>query len=112
MARYVRTQTIQHAIGATGRLSLKVSSADVRLRGVDGETATIRATFDIPAASEQDADALLEDVRLASTTGPGELNVEEPGGSGSGLGGMIGRILSGHGDIDFSVEVEVPPGAH
>ena len=112
MARFVRTQTIQHEIGPGGRLSLKVTSATVRLRGVDGETATLRATFDIPASTEQEADAVLQGVQLVSTVADGELSVEEPNGAGgSGIGAMIGRILGGHADVDYSIEAELPRGA-
>ncbi len=109
MARYSRTQTIQHDIGATGRLSIKVTSADVRVRGVDGQAAIVRASFDIPASSEQEADAVLDEVKLVSTTEPGELLVSEPGATGgSGLGAIIGRMLTGRGDVDYTVEIEVP----
>jgi hypothetical protein len=109
MARYSRTQTIQHDIGSGGRLSLKVTSADVRVRGVDGQAVTVRASFDIPAASEQEADAVLDQVKLESSTAPGELTVSEPSATGgSGLGAMIGRIIAGRGDVDYSVEIELP----
>jgi hypothetical protein len=109
MARFSRTQTIQHDVGATGRLSLRVASADVRVRGVDGPTAIVRATFDVPASSEQEADALLEEVKLESTVAPGELIVSEPSATGaSGLGAMIGRMLTGGGDVDYTVEIELP----
>ncbi len=112
MARFVRTQTIEHAIGAGGRLSLKVTSASVRLRGIDGETATLRATFDIAASSEEEADEVLAGVQLVSTTGEGELSVQEPGDTaGSGIGAMMRRILAGGGNVDYDVEVELPRGA-
>ncbi len=112
MARYVRTQTIEHPIGAAGRLSLQVTSATVRARGVAGDTATVRATFDISATSEQEADAILEGVQLIATTGAGELTVQEPSGKGgSGIGAMIGRMLAGHGEVDYRVEAELPGGA-
>lgn len=110
MARYVRTQTIEHPIGASGLLSLRVTSADVRVRGVGGDTASVRATFEIPASSEVDADAIFERVRLESTTAGGELRVEEPDGT-RGLGSMIGRLISGRGDVDFDVEIDLPQGA-
>ena len=112
MARFARTQTIQHAVGTAGRMSLKVTSATVRVRGVEGETATLQATFDIPASSEQEADAVLQAVQLLGTQGDGELRVTEPNDAGgSGIGAMIGRILGGHGDVDYSVEAELPRGA-
>jgi hypothetical protein len=111
MTRFVRTQTIRHEIGAGGRLSLKVTSATVRLRAVDGGTATLRATFDIPASSEQEADALLQDVQLVSTVADGELSVEEPNArGGSDIGAMIGRILGGQAGVDYSIEAELPRG--
>jgi hypothetical protein len=109
MARYVRTQTIQHAIGPVGRLALKVTSATVRVRGVEGETATVRATFDIPASSEQEADGLLQGVQLIATAGADELRVQEPGEvGGSAIGALMGRILAGRADVDYSIEAELP----
>jgi hypothetical protein len=112
MARYSRTQTITHDIGTGGRLSVKVTSADVRVRAREGDAAIVRASFDIPASSEQEADAVLDEVKLQSSTAPGELTVSEPNAAGgSGLGAIIGRMLAGRGDVDFSVEIELPRGA-
>ncbi|HEX2194027.1 MAG TPA: DUF4097 family beta strand repeat-containing protein [Candidatus Limnocylindria bacterium] len=110
MARYARTQTIEEPIGRDGRFSLRVTAADVRLRGVDAEVAVVRATFEIPAPSDSDADAVFEEVRLVATAAPGQLSVEEPR-STHDLRGLIARLLSGKGEIEYSVEVDVPRAA-
>lgn len=110
MARYVRTQTIRHRIGGDGRLELRVTSADVRVRGTDADEVLLRATFQIPAASEADADSLFEKIRLVSDAGDGRLSVEEADGPPS-LRGMIERMLRGRGSIDLSVEIDIPRAA-
>lgn len=109
MARFARIQTIRHSIGAQGRLDLKVTSADVRVRAVEGADASLRATFEIRAQTEQEADEIFQRVQLVADAGSGRLVVQEPDGTPS-LRGWIDRMLSGRG-VDLSVEVEVPPSA-
>lgn len=109
MARYVRTQSIEHPIGSDGRVVLKVTAADVRVRGTDDDSAIMRATFEISASSEAEADAIFERSRMRVAAGSGALAIEES--NGSSLGGMIGRILTGRGSVDIDVELEVPRSA-
>jgi hypothetical protein len=109
MSRYIRTQGIEHPIGADGRLVLKVTSADVRVRGTDEVRAVMRATFQISASSEAEADEVFERSRMRVAAGSGALAIEES--NGSSLGGMIGRLLTGRGSIEVDVELEVPRGA-
>jgi DUF4097 and DUF4098 domain-containing protein YvlB len=109
MARYIRTQAIEHPIGSDGRVVLKVGTADVRVRGTDDERATMRATFQIAASSEAEADAAFERGRMRVAAGSGALAIEES--NGSSLGGVIGRLLTGRGSIEVDVELEIPRGA-
>ena len=109
MARYVRTQAIEHPIGADGRVVLKVTTADVRVRGTDEERATMRATFQIAASSEAEADAVFERGRMRVAAGSGALAIEES--NGSSLGGVIGRLLTGRGSVEVDVELEIPRAA-
>jgi hypothetical protein len=56
MPTYRRVQDIDHEIGPGGALSLAVTSADVRLTATAGASAHVRATFEIGATSDQEAD--------------------------------------------------------
>lgn len=107
MARYARTQSVAHPIGPDGRLVLKVTSADVRVRTADGDGASVRAMFSISARSDQDADAEFQRAKLDVTTEGSELRVEEAI-AGESLTNIIGRALSGQGGVAFDVEVDVP----
>jgi hypothetical protein len=109
MAHYVRTQSIEHPIGPDGRVVLKVSAADVRVRGTDEASATMRATFEIAASSEAEADGVFERSRMRVAAGSGALAIEES--DDSSLGGVIGRLLTGRGSVEVDVELEVPRGA-
>jgi hypothetical protein len=106
MARYVRTQTIEHPIGADGRVVMKVASADVRLHGTDNVHAVMRATYDIAASTEADADAIFDRTRMRVAAGSGALAIEESGGSS--LGDVIGRLLTSRGNVDVELELELP----
>lgn len=109
MARYVRTQAIEHPIGSDGRVVLKATAADVRVRGTDAEQAVMRATFEISASSDAEADALFERSRMRVAAGSGALAIEES--NGSSLGEAIGRLFTGRGTVDIDVELELPRGA-
>jgi hypothetical protein len=110
MARYVRVQTIRHAIGAGGSFGLKVTSADITARGVDGDDVSVRATFEIRADSEQDADEIFSRVQLVADATQGRLALSEPDGSPS-LRGVLDRLLRGRAGVDLNVEAEIPVGA-
>ncbi|HEX6138956.1 MAG TPA: DUF4097 family beta strand repeat-containing protein [Candidatus Limnocylindria bacterium] len=106
MARYVRTQAIEHPIGLDGRVAMKVTAAAVRIHGTDAGQAVMRATFEISASSEAEADALFERSRMRVAAGSGSLAIEEA--NDSSLGGVIGRLLTGRGSVGVDVELELP----
>lgn len=110
MATFVRTQEIEHEIGPTGQLALRVTSPDVEMRAVDSGIARVRATFEIRAGSDAEADEILDRVRLNVTEGPGSLDVMEPR-EGPNLGSLM-RLLGGSGGKvqDVSVTVDAPRG--
>jgi DUF4097 and DUF4098 domain-containing protein YvlB len=110
MATYVRTQTIDHTIGERGGVSLKVASGDVRARAIVGADAHLRATFEIKASSDSEADRIFEAIQLRVQRGEGQLSVEEHEGDVS-LGSVIGRIFGGIGHAGLTVEAEIPAAA-
>jgi hypothetical protein len=110
MGTYVRTQNIDHAIGERGSVSLELAEGDVQLRGVPGGTAHVRATFEIRASGDAEADRIFEAIQLRVTRGSGELAMAEQGSDPS-LGTMISRILGISGHAEVTVEAEVPTNA-
>jgi hypothetical protein len=109
MATFVRHQEIEHDIGPSGRFGLRVTSPDVDLRAVEGNTVRVRATFEIRAASEADADRIFDRIRLRVTEGSGSLEIDEPREGAGGLGSLI-RLFGGSGRVDGIVAVEAPAG--
>ena len=107
MGRYVRTQNIDHAIGEQGSVSLSVRSADVRLRGIDGGEAHVRATFEIDAASDTDADRIFDEIQMRVVKQGTELVVDESDNPDP-VGKLFTRIFRGHGDYELSLEAELP----
>ena len=107
MGTYVRTQSIDHNVGETGRVSLNVVSGDVRLRGIAGGETHIRATFEIKASSDSEADRIFEAIQLRVDRSSGSLSAEEKGDHRS-VGSMIGRLFGASGDYDLTVEADVP----
>jgi hypothetical protein len=110
MGTYVRTQLIDHTVGERGSVSLAVHSADVRARGVAGGDAHMKATFEISAASDAEADRIYEAFQLRVNRGSGELSVEEHDGPYS-VGSVIGRLFGAGGQYELSVEAEIPAAA-
>jgi hypothetical protein len=110
MATFVRTQSIDHTIGPSGRLTLKVTSGDVSVRAVPGGDVHIRANYEIRAASEEEATRAFAEAQLQVDGGDGYLTVEEPDDR-STLGALVGRFLSGREHIELSVNVELPEAA-
>jgi hypothetical protein len=110
MGSYVRTQSIDHNVGERGRVSLKVTSGDVRVGGIPGGEAHIRATFEISAASDADADRIFEAVQLRVNRASGELSVEEHEGDFS-VGSVIKNLFGAGGRYELTVECEVPSAA-
>lgn len=107
MPGFVRTQEIEHAIGATGRFALRVTSSDVELRESSGDRARVRIEFDIRASDDAAADEIYERVRFRTSSGDGYLEVTEPKRAESGLG-AIARLLGGAGHADARVVAELP----
>ena len=64
MATYVRQQEITHRIGPTGRFQLKLTDGDVRIRPAKGDEVRLRATFEIGAGSDEEADRMLDIAKL------------------------------------------------
>jgi hypothetical protein len=110
MATYVRTQTIDHPVGEAGRVSLNVTEGDIRARGIPGGDAHVRATFEIRAASEAEADRIFGEVQLRVTRGESELNVGDES-TGASLGSIVSRLFRSNGHAEVSVEAEVPAGS-
>ena len=107
MERFVRTQTVEQAIGSQGRLSVGLISADGRLRAVEGTTATVVATFTISAGSDDEADRIYEGLKLRVDAGPSHLRLEERDRE-RGLAGIA--HLFDRRSADLSVEVDAPAG--
>ena len=110
MGTYVRTQTIDHTVGEQGAVSVSVTEGDVQARGVAGGDAHVRATFEIRASSDAEADRIFETIQLHVTRGGGSLTVGEQNG-GPSLGAVISRIFGGSGHADLTVEAEIPAAA-
>ena len=108
MPRYRRVQDIEHPIGPSGSLTLSVVSADVRLTATTGGTAHVRATFDVGAGSDAEAEEVFHASQLRAHALSGSLAVEEP--NTHSLGGAISRLLGGRSVDLASVEVEAPAG--
>jgi Putative adhesin len=123
MATYVRQQQITHRIGTSGRLQIKVTDADVRIRPADGDEVRINASFEIAAGSDEEADRVLEAAKLVVSSGGSYLDVRsnEEGDLGAtigqwitgepgGLGSAIRHWVTGRPRVELSLEVEAPRG--
>jgi hypothetical protein len=120
MATYVRQQEITHRIGRTGRFQLRLTDADVRISPADGEEVRVRATFEIGAGSDDEADATFEAVKLIVSSGDSYLDLRghddgQPGSLKQALGipdgATLRRWITGSPRFELSVEVEAPPGS-
>jgi hypothetical protein len=106
VAVFYRTQTIEHPIGQTGRLGIKITSADIVVRGSSGEGARVSANFEIRASSDEEADRIFAQAKLLVDQGDGYLLVSEPDGNAS-LGSLVGRLISGP-RVDMNLTAEMP----
>jgi hypothetical protein len=106
VAVFFRTQTIEHPIGPSGRLGIKVTSADVVVRGTDAGDARVTASFEIRAGSDEEADSIFAEAQLVADRGDGYLRVSEPDRSSS-LGSLVNRFFSGRG-VDLTISADLP----
>lgn len=107
MPTFVRQQEITHRIGASGRLHLRVTDADVRLQATDDEEVRLRATFEIRAGSDDEADRIFAEARLEVSAEDGSLDVVDLSGRGD-LGPTIRRLVTGRGHVGLTVEGTAP----
>jgi hypothetical protein len=110
MGTYVRTQSIEAEIGTTGHLGIRTTASDTRIRAVEGGTARVRATFQISADSEADADRIYAEYQLRVSRDSGSLDVEEPRNAQGGIAEAVGRLLGRPGRVDVEIEAEAPAG--
>ncbi|MDQ3690843.1 MAG: DUF4097 family beta strand repeat-containing protein [Chloroflexota bacterium] len=109
MATFRRTQEIEHEIGESGELSLRVTDPDVEMRGGDGSVARVRVRFEIRAASDAVADEIFDRLRYHVRDAVGSLEVAEPRHGLSDSIGSLARLVGiGSGKADVSVEVDAP----
>lgn len=78
MGTLVRTETLVHRIGSDGRVSVKTISGQMRIRGTDGNEATLTVSYRIRAADQAAAARALETGRVIVDRGPSWLDVETP----------------------------------
>lgn len=110
MGTYVRTQSIDHPIGERGGVTLSVTSADLRARGIAGGDVHVRATFEILASSDAEADRIFEEVQLRVERGAGVLSAADHDSAPKTVGAVIGRLF-GRAMYDLTVEAEIPAAA-
>lgn len=104
MSRYRRVQTVTHDIGTDGALIVSFSSADARLTTVPGTVATVRATFEVSARDETQADEIFDKAKMMVEAEVGRLLVAEEH-MRSGLAALIGPKH----DVDLEeIEVTAP----
>jgi hypothetical protein len=111
MPVFVRTQEVEHPIGETGRFSLRLTSADTELRAADVQVARLRATYELRAGLDAEADEIFERAQLRISTGPSSLEAIEPDDFSSAIASLT-RLFSAPGGLrKMRVEAEVPMGA-
>ena len=92
--------------------ALRVTSPDVELRAVDGDTARVRVHFELRAPTDAEADELFERSDSRSVKSPGRPRAR-PSRSAAPAGSGRSCACSGMGSgrIDASISAEVPAGA-
>src|SRR5512143_4225955 len=110
MQTFERTREIRHDIGPSGELSLRTLDGLVRLRGVDGGEARVRAMFFIRTTDEGAADRAVDAGWLRVETLPGRLVVAVPDGPRGGLDALLRFIGTGE-RVRVAFDVEVPRAA-
>jgi Toastrack DUF4097 len=109
MATYVRQQEITHRIGAHGRLQIRVTDADLQLRATDGDEVALRATFEIHAGSDEEADRLFDEARLEVVARDESLEVSERDYR-KDLASTLRRLVSGRDGMQLSLAGTAPRG--
>jgi hypothetical protein len=119
MATYVRQQQVTHRIGPSGRLQVKLTESDVRIRPSEGDEVRLNATFEIAAGSDEEADRIFDEVKLIASARPSFLEVrspseDEPRNLRQALGLPDGATLrswiTGRPRAELSLDVEAPRG--
>ncbi len=114
MPIFVRTQEIEHPIGADGRFGLRVTSPDVQITGSDGTAARVQVTLEIRAGTEAEADDLFDQARFRVKEADGGLEITEPRHGDTGVDGglnVLARIFGLGRSAIARVEAIVPRAA-
>ena len=83
----------------------------MHVRGVDGEEARVRATFEIRASDDREADRIFEAARLIVHREAGVLRIEHDTHQPFGVAAAVALLGSRRSDVTADVEIEVPTGA-
>jgi DUF4097 and DUF4098 domain-containing protein YvlB len=110
MPTFVRTQVIEHPIGRDGRFTLRVTSSDVVLEAVEGDTARVEVRFEVKASNDAEADAIFDRVKFRVNQGDGYLEVTEQKGS-EGIGNLMHIFGIGNVKAETDVNASVPANA-
>jgi hypothetical protein len=110
MPTFARTQEIEHEIGPDGRFSLRLTSGNVELRAVDSDTARVRATYDVRADNDAEADEYFQSLQLLVQAHTRGIEIDEPRHGGSRGLAAIARLF-GVPSYEFHVAAEIPRGA-
>jgi hypothetical protein len=108
MPAFVRTQELEHGIGEAGSFALRVTSAAVQLRGVDGAVASLRATFELRAGTDAEADAIFDRARLQATSSSDTMEVSEPRDGHGPLASLAALIGLPSGVRGVRIDAAVP----
>jgi len=108
MATFVRTQEIEHAIGAEGRFALRVTSPEVEMRAIEGDTARVRVEFELRAATDAHADEAFGRLNYVVNRGDGLLEVAEPKRDAGGIATIAGILGLSSDRVETRVVVELP----
>lgn len=100
MPTFVRSQEIEHEIGASGRFALRITSPDAELHATDETIARARVEFEFRAASEEEADALFERVKYQVRESNGLLEVAEPKSGENAIGTIVRMLGMGNAKVD------------
>ena len=107
MGTLERRETLTHHLGNAGRLSVKMVTGPLRVRGIEGEDVQVTVTYRIRAADQASAERALESGRVAIDRGPNSLEIETPERRlATGLAWLFGGAR-----VSAEIAVEVPWGS-